>query len=69
MSSQFAVGIKLKGKTDHVFVEAEDALVAALKVKIERPDAAIMYVRRTNKRGDARHLRHTLEKAVRRRES
>ena len=46
MTSQFAVGLKLKGKTDHVFVEAEDALVAALKVKIEQPDAAITYVRR-----------------------
>jgi hypothetical protein len=69
MSSQFAVGIKLNGKTDHVFVEAEDALVAALKVKIDRPEAAITYVRRSNKRGDARHLQHTLERAGRRRES
>lgn len=65
MSSQFAVGIKRNGKTDHVFVDAEDALVAALKVKIEKPDAAITYVRRTNKRGDARHLQHTLAKAAR----
>ena len=63
MSSQFAVGIKLRGKTDHVFLEAEDALVAALKVKIERPDATIMYVRRTNKRGDARHLQRALGRA------
>jgi len=63
MSIQFAVGIKLNGKTDHLFLEADDALVAALKVKLERPDAAIMYVRRTNRRGDARHLRHALRKA------
>jgi hypothetical protein len=62
MSLQFAVGIKLKGKTDHVFLDADDALVAALKVKLERPDAAIMYVRRTNKRGDARHLQRALGK-------
>jgi hypothetical protein len=60
MSLQFAVGIKVNGKTDHLFLEADDALVAALKVKLERPNAAIMYVRRTNKRGDARHLRHAL---------
>ena len=62
MSLPFAVGIKLEGKTGHVFVEAEDALVAALKVKIEKPDAAITYVRRTNRRGDARHLQQTLGK-------
>ncbi len=63
MLSQFAVGLKLKGKTDHVFVEAEDALVAALKVKIEHPDAVITYVRRRNQRGDARHPQHTLTNA------
>ena len=63
MPSQFAVGLKLKGKTDHVFVEAEDALVAALKVKIEQPDAVITYVRRRNQRGDARHPQHTLTNA------
>ena len=49
MSSQFAVGLKLKGKTEHVFIEAEDALVAALKVKIEQLDAVITYVRRRNR--------------------
>jgi hypothetical protein len=52
---QFAVGFKLDGKTAHVVVDAEDALVAALKVKIERPEALIAYVRQQNKRGDARH--------------
>lgn len=62
MSSQFTVGVKLRGKTDHVFVEAEDALIAALKVKIEKPDADIMYVRRTNRRGDMRHPQHSLGK-------
>ncbi len=63
MPSQFAVGLKLKGKTGHVFVEAEDALVAALKVKIDQPDAVITYVRRRNQRGDARHPQHTLSNA------
>ena len=52
---QFAVGLKLKSKTEHVMVDAEDALVAALKVKAECPEAMIMYVRRRNRRGDARH--------------
>jgi hypothetical protein len=36
-------------------VDGEDALIAALKVKMERPDAAITYVRHANRRGDARH--------------
>jgi hypothetical protein len=29
---RFAVGLKLKGKSEHVIVDAEDALIAALKV-------------------------------------
>ena len=52
---QFAVGFKVQGKTGHVVVEAEDGLIAALKVKMERPEALIAYVRRKNKRGDTRH--------------
>ena len=52
---RFAVGLSQQGKSDHVIVDAEDGLVAALKVKIERPDALITYVRRANKRGDTRH--------------
>jgi hypothetical protein len=52
---QFAVGLNQQGKSDHVIVDAEDALVAALKVKIERPESLITYVRRANKRGDTRH--------------
>jgi hypothetical protein len=52
---QFAVGLKLKSKAEHVIVDAEDALIAALKVKAERPEAQIMYVRRQNRRGDTRN--------------
>jgi hypothetical protein len=52
---QFAVGLKAAGKSEHTIVDAEDALIAALKVTVQRPDAEIMYVRRANKRGDARH--------------
>jgi hypothetical protein len=51
----FAVGFKVEGKTAHVVVDAEDALIAALKVKMERPQAHITYVRHQNKRGDTRH--------------
>jgi hypothetical protein len=60
MPVEFAVGYKLKGKGDHVVVEAEDALIAALKVKLQHPDALINYVRHANKRGDARHPMHGL---------
>ncbi len=48
-------GFKLEEKTGHVVVDAEDALVAALKVKIQAPAALITYARQQNKRGDARH--------------
>ena len=57
---QFAVGFRAQGKTDHVVVDAEDGLIAALKVKIERPEAHITYVRHPNKRGDTRHPVHGL---------
>jgi len=52
---QFAVGFKFQGKTGHVVVDAEDALIAALEVKIQRPEVLIAYVRQQNKRGDTRH--------------
>jgi hypothetical protein len=42
-------------KVHHVVVEGEDALIAALKVKCRHPEALIIYVRRRNRRGDARH--------------
>src|ERR1039458_6274094 len=40
---QFAVGFKFQGKTGHVVVDAEDALIAALKVKMQRPEVLIAY--------------------------
>jgi hypothetical protein len=55
LAVKFAVGFKLNGKSGHVIVDAEDALIAALRVKAERPEAAIMYARHANKRGDARN--------------
>ena len=57
---QFAVGFKLNGKADHVVLEAQDALAAALKVNTELPEAIIMYVRPQNRRGDTRHPSHAL---------
>jgi len=52
---KFTVGLKHKGKVSHVVVDAEDALIAALKAKTEHTEALIMYVRPQNRRGDARH--------------
>ena len=46
MTLRYAVGIKIRNKTDQVTVEAEDALIAALKVKTAHPEAAITYVRK-----------------------
>ncbi|MFI5011660.1 MAG: hypothetical protein ACHQAY_04870 [Hyphomicrobiales bacterium] len=54
MMLEFTVGMSVAGKQHSVTVAAEDALIAALKVKHERPDAVINYVRRRNKRGDLR---------------
>ena len=42
---QFAVGFKIQGTTGHVVADAEDALIDALKVKMQRPEALIVYVR------------------------
>jgi hypothetical protein len=59
---QFTVGLKANGKAEHAVVDADDALIAALKVKMQRPEAEIMYVRRANKRGDARNPAHALKR-------
>lgn len=56
----YAVGLKLAAKSDHITVDAEDALLAALQVKLKFPDASITYVRRQNRRGDTRHPMHGL---------
>jgi hypothetical protein len=55
MSLRYAVGIRIGNRADHIAVEAEDALIAALKVKTAHPEAAITYVRKHNVRGDRRH--------------
>jgi hypothetical protein len=60
MQSQFTVGINRQGRGERIVVRAEDALIAALKVKAEQPEATITYVRRLNRRGDQRHPPHRL---------
>lgn len=55
MAVQYMVGMRTDTKSASVTVEAEDALMAALKVKHENPAAMITYVRKHNERGDRRH--------------
>jgi hypothetical protein len=62
---RFTVGLKLKGKADHIVIDAEDALIAALKIKSEHPEARITYVRPANRRGDARNPPHRLPERAR----
>ncbi len=45
-------------------MEAEDAIIAALKVKFEKPNAVINYVRKRNKRGDRRHPHLNISEAA-----
>ena len=53
--ADFTVGMNVAGVRRSVTVSAEDALIAALKVKQQKPEATINYVRRSNRRGDRRH--------------
>lgn len=63
MTMQYTVGMTVDGRSEHVTVEAEDALIAALRVKHARPQAMITYVRKSNRRGDRRHPQTRLRKA------
>ena len=60
MMIAYLVGMTVKAKTDSIAVDAEDALIAALKVKHDFPAAMITYVRKRNARGDRRHPHHPL---------
>jgi hypothetical protein len=51
----YMVGIRIGTKSAGVSVQAEDALIAALKVKQEHPDAMVTYVRKHNVRADKRN--------------
>jgi len=55
MTQHYTVGMDIDGRSKTVTVEAEDALIAALKVKHEYPAAMITYSRKRNQRGDRRH--------------
>jgi hypothetical protein len=55
------VGLKLQMRSKVLTIDAEDALVAALKIKLENPEALITYVRKSNQRGDRRHPHEALQ--------
>ena len=58
--TMYTVGLKLRTRNKAVTIEAEDALVAALKIKLDNPEAFITYVRKANRRGDRRHPHEAL---------
>lgn len=60
MVTEYTVGLRLGQRTDTLTIQAEDALIAALKAKSQNPEAMITYVRRSNRRGDRRHPHHGL---------
>ena len=43
--TSYTVGLKLGVRAKVLTIEAEDALVAALKIKLENPEALVTYVR------------------------
>lgn len=55
MAMEFTVGLRHHDRSEVLTIEAEDALIAALKAKHEHPEASITYVRKSNRRGDRRH--------------
>jgi hypothetical protein len=54
--TEYIIGLRIGSRSKVLTTEAEDALIAALKIKHDHPDAAISYVRKSNRRGDRRHL-------------
>jgi hypothetical protein len=53
--TEYTVGLRLGNRSQALTIEAEDALIAALKVKHNHPEALISYVRKSNRRGDRRN--------------
>jgi hypothetical protein len=53
--TEYTVGLRLGNRSQALTIEAEDALIAALKVKHNHPEASISCVRKSNRRGDRRN--------------
>ena len=64
MAPEYTVGLRLQTRPEVLTIEAEKALVAALKAKHEYPEAVITYVRKSNRRGDRRHPHGGLSEKV-----
>ena len=60
MSANYTVGLRLKTRSEVLTIDADDALIAALKAKLQHPEAVVTYVRHTNRRGDRRHPHESL---------
>ena len=59
----YIVGLRQKTCSKAITIEAEDALIAALRAKHDNSEAAITYVRKSNRRGDRRHPHEGLSEA------
>ncbi len=55
ITTEYIIGLRFATRSEVLTIEAEDALIAALKVKHDHPEAVISYVRKSNRRGDRRH--------------
>jgi len=53
--TEYIVGLRQGKRSEVLTIDAEDALIAALKVKHNHPEASISYVRKFNRRGDRRN--------------
>jgi hypothetical protein len=53
--TEYIVGLRHGKRSEVLTIEAEDALIAALRVKYNHPEALISYVRKSNRRGDRRN--------------
>ena len=53
--TEYVVGLRHGRRSEALTIQAEDALIAALKAKHNHPEALISYVRKSNRRGDRRN--------------
>ena len=51
----YTVGLHVGGRSAVLSIDADDALIAALRAKHAHPEAEVTYVRKSNRRGDRRH--------------
>jgi len=57
---KYIVGLSRNKRSRSLIVEDDNALLAALRVQYEYPDATITYIRKSNRRGDRRHPHQSL---------